>query len=180
LDSRVFRLDPPANDRWFDVDYPEVVELRRRLYPDRDGYSMIASSVTEPDWLRGVPGDRPAMIIAEGLLPYLPKDEVPRLFERLTAHPPSGEIAFDGYSRLGVWLLQNSPQIRATGASLHWGIDDPHELEDQVPPLKLVTELTTYDPAQIARMSWATRLTIGLYGATPAFRRLGRFLRYRF
>ena len=27
MDSRVFRLDPPATVRWFDVDYPEVIEL---------------------------------------------------------------------------------------------------------------------------------------------------------
>lgn len=34
LDSRVFRIDPPATVRWYDVDMPDVIELRRRLYPD--------------------------------------------------------------------------------------------------------------------------------------------------
>ena len=33
LDSRVFRIDPPATVRWYDVDLPDVIELRKRLYP---------------------------------------------------------------------------------------------------------------------------------------------------
>jgi O-methyltransferase involved in polyketide biosynthesis len=35
LDSRVFRIDPPATVRWYDVDMPDVIELRRCLYPER-------------------------------------------------------------------------------------------------------------------------------------------------
>src|SRR5262245_37426911 len=30
LDSRVLRIDPAATVRWYDVDHPEVIELRRR------------------------------------------------------------------------------------------------------------------------------------------------------
>ena len=37
LDSRVFRLDPSPAVSWFDVDFPDVIELRRRLYPQRAG-----------------------------------------------------------------------------------------------------------------------------------------------
>jgi O-methyltransferase involved in polyketide biosynthesis len=28
LDSRVYRIDPPPGVRWFDVDYPDIIELR--------------------------------------------------------------------------------------------------------------------------------------------------------
>src|SRR5690242_12400325 len=31
LDSRAFRLDVPATARWYDLDFPAVIELRRRL-----------------------------------------------------------------------------------------------------------------------------------------------------
>ena len=33
LDSRVYRINPPPGVRWLDVDFPEVIELRRRVYP---------------------------------------------------------------------------------------------------------------------------------------------------
>jgi len=42
IDSRVYRFDPPVSVRWFDVDYPEVFELRKCLYPERKENQMAA------------------------------------------------------------------------------------------------------------------------------------------
>ncbi|WP_438031220.1 class I SAM-dependent methyltransferase [Sorangium sp. So ce233] len=181
LDTRVFRVDPPASVRWFDLDYPEVIELRRRLYPDRDGYRMIGSSVADLRWLAEIPADRPAMIIAEGLLPYLAEHDARALVVGLTGHLPGGEMAFDAYSRLGVRLLRHHPSIRATGASLGgWGIDDPREVEAWSPRLHLVTELISYEPSDIARLPWAHRAVYAVARHVPAVMRMGRLLRYWF
>jgi len=185
LDSRVFRIEPPADVSWYDIDYPEVIALRHKLYPARDDYHLIGSSVSEPGWLDAVPQDRPAMIVAEGLLPYLPEEEVPLLLERLVRHCASGEIVFDAYSPLGLKLIALQPSIKATGAELHWSLDDPAELERQVPGLELVTELTAYDPdgydpAQIARMSWPARFAMQFFSLIPPLARIGLLLRYRF
>lgn len=185
LDSRVFRITPFAGVRWFDVDYPDVIALRHRLYPAREGYTLLPSSVTEPEWLDAVPQDRPAFIIAEGLLPYLPPEEVVLLLERVTNHLPGGELAFDAYSRLGLTLIAWQPSVRATGATLHWSLDDPEELLRQLPGLELVEELMGYgsggyDPAQVARMSLVARMAVPVMGMIPALSRIGRLLRFRF
>jgi O-methyltransferase involved in polyketide biosynthesis len=185
LDSRVFRIDPPAGVDWYDIDYPDVIALRQKLYPARDGYHLIGSSVTEPGWIAGLPRDRPTMIVAEGLLLYLPEEEVPLLLERLVQRSPSGEIVFDAYSPFGLKLIAMQPSIKATGAALHWSLDDPCELERQVPGLELVTEMTAYypdgyDPAQIARMSWPARFTMQFFSLIPPLARIGLLLRYRF
>ncbi|RDJ21427.1 class I SAM-dependent methyltransferase [Bosea caraganae] len=185
LDSRVFRIDPGPGIRWFDVDYPEVVALRRKLYPQRDNYTLIGSSVTDPAWLEAIPQDKPTMIVAEGLLPYLLPEEVHRLLQRLTAHLPRGELAFDGYSNLGLKFLRNLPSVRATGAKLLWPLDDPRELEQQVPKLRLLNEFLAYDPKgydpeQVSRMSWLARLTIHVFAMIPPLARMGRLLHYRF
>lgn len=185
LDSRVFRIAPPARIRWFDVDYPAVIALRRRLYPERAGCALLASSITEPGWLGAVPRDRPAFVIAEGVLPYLPSEEVLLLLERVSDHFPGGEIVFDAYSRLGLALIAWHPSIRATGAALLWSLDDPEDLLEQMPRLELVEELIGYgpdgyDPAQVARMSLFTRLAIPVMGMIPALARIARLLRFRF
>jgi O-methyltransferase involved in polyketide biosynthesis len=179
LDTRVYRVDPPAGVRWFDLDYPEVIALRRRLYPEREGTVLIATPVTEPEWIARLPSDRPAIIVAEGLLPYIPAAEVPPLFQRLVAHLPRGEVAFDGYSRLGLRMLQRSRLIKSTGAVFKWGIDDPRELEQAVPGLRFVGELRP-DPAHAGRMSWTRRMLVYAFYAVPAFRRIGRLLHYEF
>jgi O-methyltransferase involved in polyketide biosynthesis len=181
----VFRVDPPPGIRWFDVDYPEVIDLRRRLYPDREGTTLIGSPLTDPAWLAAVPADRPALIVAEGVFPYLAEDAVPELIDRLTAQLPGGELAFDGFSRLGLKMVQHHPAVRATGATVHWSIADPHELERRIPRLKLATSLTAYDPRgydprQVARMSLLSRLAIRAFIAIPPLARTARLLRYRF
>ena len=64
LDSRVFRVNPPATVRWFDLDQPGVIALRRKLYDERDGYRMIGSSATDPAWLDAVPTGGTALMVA--------------------------------------------------------------------------------------------------------------------
>jgi O-methyltransferase involved in polyketide biosynthesis len=185
LDSRIFRIDPPDGIDWYEVDYPDVIALRRKLYPARDNHHLIGSSVTETGWLAAVPRDRPAMIVAEGLLPYLPEEEVPPLLERLVRHCRSGEIVFDAYSALGLKLIALQPSIRATGAVLHWSLGDTPQHEHQLPGLEQAPELTAYDPngydaAQIARMSWPARFAMQFFSLIPPLARIGLLLRYRF
>ncbi|MDO8873008.1 MAG: class I SAM-dependent methyltransferase [Methanoregula sp.] len=92
LDSRILRIDPPASVRWYDIDLPDVIELRRQLYPVRHDYVMIGSSVTEPGWLDGIPADRPVLVVAEGLLQYLSEKDVTALFCRITEKFPKGQF----------------------------------------------------------------------------------------
>lgn len=185
LDARVFRVAPPAGIRWFDVDYPDVIALRKRLYPARESCTLLGSSVMEPGWLEAVPRDRPAFVIAEGLLPYLPEEEVLDLLERVTDRFPGGELAFDAYSHLGITMIAWQPSVRHTGAVLHWALDDPQDLLRQVPRLQLLEELTGYgadgyDPRQVARMSLPARAAIQMFGWIPAFSQMARLLRLRF
>lgn len=181
LDSRVFRVGPPAGISWFDVDLHDVIDLRQRLYPARTGdYRRIGASVTETAWLSEIPRDRPAIVVAEGLMPYLPGEEAPKLIARLAGHFPSGEIAFDAYSRFGLAWLRVTPQFRVTGAKVHWALDDAKGLEAVAPGLKLVEEKVQFDSDQIARMSLPARLTVTLFRVIPALRKVGRLLRYRF
>ncbi|MGE5375204.1 MAG: class I SAM-dependent methyltransferase [Bacteroidota bacterium] len=159
LDSRVYRIDPPATVRWYDVDLPDVIGLRRRLYPERQGYELVSSSVTDLRWLDAIPGDRPVSVVAEGLMMYLPEKEGVALLDRITTQFPSGQIAFDAYSRFTVGVLNLASRFAkgtAAGSRVHlpWGIDDPHKLQKQVPRLKLVTAVSFLTlPELVQRLS---------------------------
>lgn len=180
LDSRVFRLNPNASVRWFDVDYPEVIEVRRRLYPERANTFMIGSSVTDPGFLDEVPTDRPAMIVAEGVMMYLAEHDVKQLLNRLTNHFPSGRMAFDAMSRWATRMAKANPSFGATGASFRWGIDDPQDIRHLSARLELVTETRVPDLPGYAKLPWTTRTLARVLDPIPALRRLQRLLLYRF
>jgi O-methyltransferase involved in polyketide biosynthesis len=181
LDTRVFRIDPPAGTEWLDVDFPEVVELRRRLYPFRENCRLIATSVTEADWLARVPRDRPAIVVAEGLTPYLTAYEGAQLFSRLVGHlRAGGELVCDAYSDLGLKFVRQIPSFRVTGAEVHWAINDPRDLERAVSGLELVENIPAYRPEHIGRMDWSARWIALMWNLIPPLRRVGRLVRFRF
>lgn len=135
MDTRAFRLPLTPEVRWFDIDKPDVIALRRKLYDDRDGYRMIGSSVTDTDWPAEIPADRPALIIAEGLLMYLREPQVRTLLQRLTDHFTAGELLFDTLSPLGPRLSKVF-----TKGIITWGIGDVRELERWNPRLRFLEE----------------------------------------
>ena len=102
LDSRYFRLDPGPGVEWYDVDYPDVAELRKQLFPPREHCHVVAASVTDPAWLADVPADRPTLMIGEGLTMYLTEADGVALLRRIVDHAPSGELQFDAFSRFGI------------------------------------------------------------------------------
>ena len=54
LDARITRIQPPSSITWFDVDFPEVISLRKNFYSKTNEYKMIASSITSQNWLETI------------------------------------------------------------------------------------------------------------------------------
>jgi O-methyltransferase involved in polyketide biosynthesis len=78
LDTRFERVD---NERveWFDLDMPDVMELRQKLIiTESNRYHTIAASVFDDDWIKEVSRykPRPFLFLGEGVLPYFEESQV--------------------------------------------------------------------------------------------------------
>lgn len=181
LDTRVHRLAPPANVRWYDVDYPDVIALRERLLPTPGGdYRMVSASVTTDAWLEEVPADRPTVAVAEGLTMYLTEDEGRRLIQRICERFPSGQLLFDCYGTFGIKLQKLVPAVRNAGATLHWGIDDPRALEAWHPGLTCTDDLRSVDMPGLDHLPRSGQLAMMVMAHLPGFKDVGKILRYEF
>lgn len=180
LDSRAFRLDLPPTVRWIDVDQPDVIELRHKLYPSRDDYQTIATSVTNSSWLDLVPNRRPTLVIAEGLTPYLQEADGLTMLRRLVDHLPGGEMMFDAVLPWTLRIAKHSRLIRTTGASFGWAVGDPRSLEHLVPGLELVEEWSLLDSPHLARARVRDRLAASVMKLARPLRYAHRLLHYRF
>jgi O-methyltransferase involved in polyketide biosynthesis len=151
LDTRMDRLSPPSTVDWYDVDFPAVASARERLIPDRANAHVVAADVRSTVWLHAIPTDRPAMIVADGLMGFLTRDEFVSLLNRLISHFPSGEMVFNSYTPFAIWAVHHSPGTKTVADLIKFpGFKDPHEPERWNPKLKLVEEiLLSRDLAQI-------------------------------
>ena len=180
LDARVYRLDPPPGVRWYDVDYPEVIALREQVYPGRANYQMLRASVTDPSWLAEVPPDGPALLIGEGLTPYLTRDGGLALLRRVVDRFPSGELQFDGYSTFGIRSQAINPVVRRSGSKLSWAINGPGDIIDSVPGVRLLACESVFDSDTFELLSPVNRWLGRVMAAVPALRTLAQYHRYAF
>lgn len=181
LDSRGNRVSPPDTVQWYDVDLPEVIDVRRRVLPERENQHMIAAPVTQPELFDQIPTDKPVLVVAEGLTMYLSEVDGQRLLRRIVEHFSRGVLVLDVFSRLGVKVSNRfNPYVVRAGARLHWGVDDPRQLEAAVPGLTLDTEWFFTQAPELSRYPWLVRQLFRGSGLIPAVRRLGYVVRYRF
>ncbi|MGV0643837.1 class I SAM-dependent methyltransferase [Mycolicibacterium sp. XJ879] len=180
LDARAFRLDPGPGVEWYDVDYPEVAELRRALYPARDHYHVVPASVTDPAWLADIATDRPTLMIAEGLTMYLQPSDGVALLRRVVDGFPSGELQFDAYGRLGIRSQGMNVVVRRAGATLHWAIDGPDDILDAVPGTRLLAWVSPFDSPTFDDVAWYYRALASVMRAVPPLRHMAQYHRYAF
>ncbi len=129
LDSRYYRIGDHEVD-WYDIDFPEVIEIRQHFYTKSECYHLLGSSVTEPTWLEQIPGNKENyIVIAEGLLMYLREHEIKTLIRNLINSIGRFTLIFDAFNTFTAQRVNSHPSIKKTGADIHWGINDPAEME---------------------------------------------------
>lgn len=181
LDARVYRLDPPRGVRWYDIDHPEVIGLRERVYPGRANYRMLPASVTDPSWLAEIPADSPALLLGEGLTPYLTRDDGLALLRRVVDRFPSGELQFDAFSTFGIRMSRlANPVVRRSGSKLHWAVNGPADIIDAVPTVRLLIWQSAFDSDTFALLSPVNRRLGRAMAAVAPLRKIAQFHRYAF
>ena len=84
MDRRVLRVGP-IKQKWYDVDFAEVIEERKRYYSETANYQMIARDVRDGSWLTSVPEQKCAVVVMEGVSMYLTVKEIDRKSTRLNS-----------------------------------------------------------------------------------------------
>jgi O-methyltransferase involved in polyketide biosynthesis len=139
FDTRFWRIDH-ENCRYVEIDLPEVVALKREI--------LIGCSVLDAAWIDQVTahGSSHCLLLAEGLLMFLPQPDVIQLFQRLGQRFTHSQFAFDVVPEKylkGLWkmLLRLETKINwRLDVSWFSGITDPGEVESYAPSLRVLGE----------------------------------------
>ena len=178
LDSRYSRIDNTEVD-WYDLDYKEVIAIRRHFFPETDKYHLISSSVTEPGWIESIPtSEKPYLVIAEGLFMYLKEEEIKTLLNSVKRKVGHFTLIFDAYSVFTSKKVKNHPSIKKTGAKIYWGIDDPEDILQWNSGIRFIKEIYFTSNEEIDNLGFGTRLGYKIAHIFPIARKAQRIMIY--
>ncbi|MGE3724535.1 MAG: class I SAM-dependent methyltransferase [Candidatus Sericytochromatia bacterium] len=160
LDTRFDRIDN-GQVYWYDLDFPEVIELRRQFMIENARHRFLAGSILDPHWLDAIEKNSPVLILAEGVLMYLKEEEVKSLFSLIHSAFGKAEIVCEVTHRYWVekmkhpymqWKLKR--QLGMTGGAVfQFGMPDSRYFESWNPDYIFLDEWTYFDD-QEKKLGW--------------------------
>jgi O-methyltransferase involved in polyketide biosynthesis len=162
LDARFERLDN-GQVEWYDLDLPEVINLRRELLDgETERYHLLAYSALDPTWMDPISIHVPScfLFLAEGLFMFFKEQQVRDLVFTLRDRFPNSELVFDAFSAFYAW--GNNLRVNRThiGAKAHWAIKRAKDLEGWGQGIRFLAEWYPFlcPEPRLAHLRWVRYL----------------------
>ena len=147
MNTRFERLDN-GTITWFDLDLPEVIDIRRQFFTDTSRRTMIAASVLETAWFEQVKSTNgPYFFISEAVIIYLSNSQAKQAITQIMTQFDTAKFALDTAS---TYMVKNQHKHDAmrhlpTTSWFKWVCDDPQEIELWQSNLRLLETKTLFD-----------------------------------
>ena len=128
MDSRVLRVGTDGH-LWYDIDFPSVIEERKKYYVEDELYHMVEADVRQQKWLEAVPKAKHAIIVMEGVSMYFEPQKLRKVLEQVSAHFETVNLLMDCYTTFAAKASKYKNPINDVGVTEVYGLDEPRELE---------------------------------------------------
>ena len=144
FDNRFSRVDN-GSIFWFDLDLPDSIDLRKKVFPNREREVMISGNVLEDGWCTAVKEEiskngSKVLFLAEGLFMYLTLEEIKKLLSVLKANFTSGILIAEQNNPLMVKNQKYHDTVKNTNAVFKSGTWSGQEIADLCDGFRLVEE----------------------------------------
>ena len=124
LDTTFERVDN-GKIRWYDLDLPDAIELRKKFFKEYERRKFIACSFLDPGWLNNLTIEDNVLFVSAGGFYYFEAEQIKSFFQRIAHLFPGSEIAFNASSPWGI-KMANKMVLKKGGMDeesyLKWGI----------------------------------------------------------
>lgn len=175
LDSRILRVGSRGH-QWYDVDFPDVITVRRRYFSESDGYHMLGGDARENDWIEKLPAGRRLLLVMEGVSMYMEKERLRELLSALRRRSDGMSALIDCYTVFAAKASKYKNPVNEVGVTELHGIDDPSELE--VEGLRFARERDLTPPELVNELSGFERRFFSLMFAGKAAKKIYRLFEY--
>lgn len=135
LDTRCYRMKGKYL-RWYNVDLPETMGIRRRFFEENGPIYQIAESATTEAFVKDIEyHGEPVLVVIEGLTMYLSEQDVRNMFHFIDGKVGSATVLVEAMSPFSVNHIKEK-SIEGSRAKFRWGVKDGKELEKLIPPFR--------------------------------------------
>jgi len=121
--DRLHGKNPGVN--WYEVDLPEVIEARRKVFGQRVQEILIGGDMFRLEWAREVDASLPTLLVVSGVFQYFHEEEIIAFIRSCGEAFPMGEMIFDATSESGLaftnWFIKRTGNKNAL---MYFGIND--------------------------------------------------------
>jgi O-methyltransferase involved in polyketide biosynthesis len=150
LDTTFERIDN-GTIRWYDLDMPDTIELRRKFIQENHRRQYITSSFLDFDWLSRLIIEDNILFIAAGVFYYFDESQIKDFFHKIADLFSGSEIVFDAASPIGV-KMANKMVIRMSGMDkksfLKWGVKSSKTIQSWDDRIVVLNEVTLFKNAR--------------------------------
>ncbi len=139
LDDRFSRVDN-GKIKWYNIDFQEIIDLRKKLIEKNDRVINIACSALDFAWVDEIENKENVLIIAEGFLMYLEEEEVRELFTKIALSFENVELLIEIMSE---WMVENQKMhetVKSMGVQFKWGLKELKDFEKICPSYRILAE----------------------------------------
>lgn len=143
LNTRFERTDN-GRARWFELDLPDVIELRRTFFTDTPRRTTLAASVTDEAWTTTVAAHSggPYFLAAEAVLPFLTEADVHHVIDLLATRFPGATLALGTAGPAMVDAQDRHDALSKVAARMQWTCADPARLTEWQPGAQVLASHT--------------------------------------
>jgi O-methyltransferase involved in polyketide biosynthesis len=131
---------------WYDLDLPDVIELRRKFLKESDKRKFIADSFLHTDWLNKIPRDNKIMFISTGVFVYFEESVIKDFLIRIADRFPEAELFFDVTSPKGMQIANQVIKESGLNSSSYfkWGLKDKSIIKSWDNRIKILNTYYTF------------------------------------
>ena len=141
LDNRFQRIDN-GQIIWFDIDLPNSIAVRKKVYTETDRRKMIGADVLDIDWIdivKTMADQKTVIVIAEGLFMYFSQEQTKAILNHLTSFFEKGFLVVE---MMHPFMMNEKRHetVKYTNAAFGWGTKSGKEFEALDSKMKLILE----------------------------------------
>jgi O-methyltransferase involved in polyketide biosynthesis len=150
LDTTFERVDN-GTIHWYDLDMPDVIELRRKFIQETERRKNITNSFLDFDWLSRLIIEDNILFIAAGVFYYFEESQIKDFLYKIADSFPGSEIVFDAASPIGI-KMANKMVIKRSGMGeksfLKWGVKGSKTIQSWDDRIVVLNEVSLFKNAK--------------------------------